>query len=306
MPSAIEHYTCTSAEEMLVKLRRTNELWGGNRQFWVFRGLWNDEFTLIPSALRSSPPAMLGYTFDPKKGTQPTNQGQMEAEFRRLHEFYWSIDAQGLLAPVDSNLLRTPKGWQDLEKKIKNQGWPVDELLPILALAQHYGVHTRLLDWSDKPLVAAYFAAKKAAEKAKGEFLSVWSLNLDWVINTAFPGNSNMSIYIVTAPHASNPNRHAQGGIFTTEMLTGTAYPKPVNCKPVNILIEEEWKALHCTEPVMGHLKLPCYEANKLLRLLNQEGINAATIYPGYKGVADSLTERELWDIPERATYWMK
>ncbi|OGU03176.1 MAG: hypothetical protein A2X82_11715 [Geobacteraceae bacterium GWC2_55_20] len=306
MPSAIEHYTCTSAEDMLDKLRPANELWQSTRQFWAFRGLWNDDFTLIPSALRSSPEAKLGYTFAPKKGIQPTNQEQINAEFRRLHEFYWSIDAQGLLAPVDSNLLRTPKGWLNLEKKITNHGWPVDELLPLLALAQHYGVHTRLLDWSDKPLVAAYFAAKKAVEKTSGRFLSVWALNLDWVVNTAFPGNLNTSVYIVTAPHASNPNLHAQGGIFTTEMITRAAFPKPVNCKPVNVLIEKEWKTLHCTDPVMGHFKLPCSEANKLLRLLNQEGINAATIYPGYKGVADSLTERELWDIPERATYWMK
>jgi len=89
-------------------------------------------------------------------------------------------------------------------------------------------------------------------------------------------------------------------------MLTRTAFPKPVNCTPVNILIEKEWKALRCTDPVMGHFRLPSSEARKLLRLLSQEGINAATIYPGYKGVADSLTERELWDIPERATYWMK
>lgn len=306
MASAIEHYTCTSAEDMLDKLRPANELWRSTRQFWAFRGLWNDDFTLIPSALRSSPEAKLGYTFAPKNGIQPTNQEQIEAEFRRLHEFYWSIDAHGLLAPVDSNLLRTPKGWQHLEKKIMNQGWPADELLPLLALAQHYGVHTRLLDWSDKPLVAAYFAAKKAVEKTSGQFLSVWALNLDWVVNTAFPGKLNTSVYIVTAPHASNPNLHAQGGIFTTEMLTRTAFHKPVNCKPVNVLIEKEWRALHCTDPVMGHFKLPCSEARKLLRLLNQEGINAATIYPGYKGVADSLTERELWDIPERATYWMK
>jgi hypothetical protein len=56
----------------------------------------------------------------------------------------------------------------------------------------------------------------------------------------------------------------------------------------------------------MAHLKLPHQEARKLLRLFNQEGINSATLFPGYQGVAHSLAEREYWDIPERATYWMK
>lgn len=306
MPSAIKHFNCTSAEDLLDKLRPTNELWQGTRHFWAFRGHWDDDYELVPSALRKSSQATLGYTFAPKKGVQPRNQDQKEAEFQRLHEFYWAIDAQGLHVPGDSNLLRTPKGWQDLETKIQIQGWPVDELLPLLALAQHYGVPTRLLDWSDKPLVAAYFAGKGAAQHSEGTFLSLWALNLDWVIHTAFPGNSDMTVYIVTAPHASNPNLHAQGGIFTSEMMTAASFPNPVDAKPVNVIIEEKWQSLHCSDPVMGHFRLPCSEANKLLRLLHQEGINAATIYPGYKGAADSLTERALWDIPERATYWLR
>jgi hypothetical protein len=74
----------------------------------------------------------------------------------------------------------------------------------------------------------------------------------------------------------------------------------------VDTIVEQKWRSLSCGEPVMAHLKLPHQEARKSLRLLNQEGINSATLFPGYQGVAHSLAEREYWDVPERATYWMK
>ena len=74
----------------------------------------------------------------------------------------------------------------------------------------------------------------------------------------------------------------------------------------VDTIVEQKWRSLSRREPVMAHLKLPHQEARKLLRLLNQEGINSETLFPGYEGVAHSLAEREYWDIPQRATYWMK
>jgi hypothetical protein len=64
---------------------------------------------------------------------------------------------------------------------------------------------------------------------------------------------------------------------------------------------------LNNSMPVIAHLTLRVQEANKLLRLLNKEQINSATLYPGYKGVVESLDEREFWDNPnERANYWLK
>ena len=307
MAHAIEEIYCNTAETFLQQLDLRNKLWENARHFWAFRGHSNDEeYELVPSAYRIVPEAQLGYSFSPKKGVQSTNKTQIDAEFERIHEFYWAIDTQGLSVPGDNNLMRTPLGWKQLENKIESEGWPIDELLPLLSLAQHYGVHTRLLDWSDKPLVAAFFAAKSAAKAPKGKNLCIWAVNLDWIINKGFPGtNPKMAVYIVTAPRGTNPNLHAQGGVFTTENLTRKEFERKVKVRPVEKIVQDKWKSMRGRSSVMAHITLPVVEAPKLLRLLNQEHINSATLFPGYKGVAESITERSFWDKPERATYWI-
>ncbi|WP_265448344.1 FRG domain-containing protein [Aeromonas salmonicida] len=39
--------------------------------------------------------------------------------------------------------------------------WPRDESYRLLALAQHYGVPTRLLDWTTNPLVAVFLPSRE-------------------------------------------------------------------------------------------------------------------------------------------------
>ena len=42
--------------------------------------------------------------------------------------------------------------------------WPPVELYPIIALAQHYGLPTRFLDWTWNPYTASYFATKSVLD----------------------------------------------------------------------------------------------------------------------------------------------
>ena len=155
-------------------------------------------------------------------------------------------------------------------------------------------------------MVAAYFAAKGALNKGATKNLSIWALDLDWIIHKAFPLNSKMAVYVVTAPRETNPNLNAQGGIFSTGIINKNEFQDRVKIESIDEIVQKKWSELNCAIPVMVRLRLPCSESGKLLRLLNQEGVNAATIYPGYKGVVESLKEREKWDKKERATYWMR
>src|SRR4051812_33047960 len=95
---------CTSAEELMGGLRRVGQYWGGRRHSWVFRGHKDDRYQLVPTALRASPAAELGYTCAPLMGVQPSNGHQIDAEFKRVHEFYWSVDAQGLSVAGNGDL----------------------------------------------------------------------------------------------------------------------------------------------------------------------------------------------------------
>jgi len=53
-----------------------------------------------------------------------------------------------------------------------------DEYLEWLAVLQHYGTPTRLLDWTYSPTVAAYFALREIPHSSVVTDTCIWALNL--------------------------------------------------------------------------------------------------------------------------------
>jgi len=170
-------------------------------------------------------------------------------------------------------------------------------LLSIVALAQHYRIRTRLLDWTTKPLVAAYFAAKDAClERARNPKIdpstrslavygAIVAIHDDWLEVDPTEDQKRGLVQIVRAPHSGNPNLHAQAGIFTFVRTGHLLWDT----------IEEPLAADTADNFQVTALTLSWAHAPDLLYLLSQVGVSAVSVFPGFGGVVESLDEEKFW-----------
>jgi hypothetical protein len=307
---------CQEAEEFMQLLSAQGEIRiGWERQdVLLYRGLGDDKYKLIPSALR----------LDQKSPKKYSDQIEYEAEL--LSRFFTLADATGLSLPEDSQLLRKLIRKEVFQRHHFREHdfqstWPPRELWSLIGLAQHYGVPTRLLDWSRNPWVAAYFAASDALSKrgfstslkldpSSDSWLSVWVFDygklqktFDQVLAELFkkPMPPDLPIELITAPHAQNPNLHAQDGVFTlhltNENLDSMIDPNELALDNiVRRYIEENGAHLFPNSEYLNRLfyriRLPWRRADALMWFLEKEGVNAATIFPGYDGVVRAMREQ--------------
>jgi hypothetical protein len=309
-----------TAEEFLDFLlpHRGNQLlWGrADDASWMFRGVRDATWALEPAAFRLDQDgnhAFVRFTKGRRtRGHFETAPEQIAAEQAFVVMFGNKVVESGFELPGDRPELRQAEPTPGLESFGDGRDFPPPHLRWLFALGQHYGVPTRLLDWTYSSLLGAYFAVREAAERetkgrsAPGERFAVWALSEAFV--RRFGRQWNPGPDIVTVPTVSNPNLHAQKGLFTLVryLRTTTVEPKPRPPPIDRLFVDHEQPAIAAGSglaigvPFLFKFTAPVSAAPALLFYLHRMGVHHATVFPGLHSLKDWMLEESFAADPRR------
>lgn len=168
--------------------------------------------------------------------------------------------------------------------------WPDIDALEIMALAQHSGLPTRLLDWTYNPYVAAHFAAFSliGQKSDNDQKIAVWSLNKTSIPSIRYESIQNprqdTCIYRLEPPFwGSNANAISQSGCFL--------FIK-------NLDLMEKFNGMNISEYLMKYqpfngqtlafkkVTLPARQFENVLEMCDLFGVSESKLFRTYEGCA--------------------
>lgn len=178
----------------------------------------------------------------------------------------------------------------------------------LLFLMQHYGVPTRLLDWTENPLIALFFALSSAKRNATGDYekdAAVWTFSAAKWNQTVFKHQSysggalsptetivNQSYAIGSDQRYINEQPAAILGIHNSPRIVAQRGSFTIFGKSLQPM-EDIFASNDFPDDALSKIEIPAADIKPLLEKLVWMGISDSVIYPDLEGLAKE-TKRQF------------
>lgn len=296
---------------------------------FIFRGERTEKFKkLLPTSLRediNSVEKLYGFAqlngIDKNHSQYSFESFYQLAELKVLMNFYKAANYKGLNLPDVSffrnHSLEVFLSIDTLRHEL-GEKWLPNQFLEIAALAQHYGLPTRLIDWSKDLYTALYFASSGALHsKDDSNYMVLYALDYS-TIEFLKPTTHRIPLRLIVPEHYKNPNLNYQKGIlsaweykvcYTQDLIAQNLnlgmefnnlnFPL-VNNSSLDQLLQEyvdenniSWGGVGVTEqePLVYKFYIPISMSHVIYEYLLKIGYGADRLFTGFEGISQMLND---------------
>ena len=212
----------------------------------------------------------------------------MNSEIELIHQFTRLASKSGFLIELFAH---SPFKTKDVYSvREYHQFFP--DFTNFSALAQHHGIPTRLLDWTENPIFAVYFACAPDYIDKSSTNICVWAFSKKRSKQVRVIPNNPATVTLEFKEQESYKNNflRSQAGLFSVLKSTENYFD-----------IHNEWPSVEAWSKqwyhkdqlhVMEKHVISSKQASEIIKILDKEGINQATLMPTLDNIAQLVMQR--------------